>query len=184
MDCSTSGFPILLCLPEVALIHVHWVNDAIQPIHPLSSPSPSAFNLSLHQGLFQWISSSHQMAKVLKLQHQSFQWTFRVPFRIDWSHLLAVQRTLRVFSNTIQKYQVSGTPAMTNLVYWKAEASFCQQQCLQSKLRSPSSHVRLWELHCTMVCLGNELRSFCHLWECTQVLHFKLFCWLWGLLHF
>ena len=59
--------------------HVHRVNDAIQPSHPLSSPSPPALNLSQHQGLFQWVSSSHQMAKVLEvqLQHQSFQWTRR-----------------------------------------------------------------------------------------------------------
>ena len=59
MDCSMPGFPILLCLLEFALIHVHRVNDAIQQSHPLSSPSAPAFNLSLNQGLFQWIVSSH-----------------------------------------------------------------------------------------------------------------------------
>ena len=59
--------------------HVHWVGDAIQPFYPLSSPSPPAFNLSQHQGLFTWVSSSHQLARVLEfqLQHQSFQWTLR-----------------------------------------------------------------------------------------------------------
>ena len=59
--------------------HVHWVSDAIQPSNPLSSPSPPALNLSQHQGLFQWVSISHQVAKVLEvqLQHQSFQWMFR-----------------------------------------------------------------------------------------------------------
>ena len=59
---------------EFTQIHVYWVGDAIQPSHPLSSPSPPAFNLSQHQGLFQWVSSSHQVAKVLEfqLQHQSF----------------------------------------------------------------------------------------------------------------
>ena len=67
----------------------------IQPSHPLSSPSPHAFNLSQHQGLFQWISSSHQVAKVLELQHQSFQWIFRlISFRIDWFGLLTVRGTL------------------------------------------------------------------------------------------
>ena len=73
--------------------HVHWVSDAIQPSHPLSSPSPPAFSLSQNQGLFQWVSSSHQVAKVLEfqLQHQSFQWIFR----IDWFDLLAVQGTLK-----------------------------------------------------------------------------------------
>ena len=62
--------------------HVLWVGDAIQPSHPLLSPSPPAFNLSQHQGLFQWVSSSHQVAKVLEfqLQHQSFQWIFRTDF--------------------------------------------------------------------------------------------------------
>ena len=66
-------------LPESTQTHVHWVGDAIQPSHPLSSPSPPALTLSEHQGLFQWVSSSHQVAKVLEfqLQHQSFQWTPR-----------------------------------------------------------------------------------------------------------
>ena len=79
MDCSTPGFPVHRQLPELAQTHVHWVGDAIQRSHPLSSPSPPAFNLSQHQGLFKWVSSSHQVAKVLEfqLQHQSFQWTFR-----------------------------------------------------------------------------------------------------------
>ena len=64
---------------------MHWVGDAIQPSHPLSSPSPLAFNLSHHQGLFQWVRSLHQVAKVLEfqLQHQSFQWTFRTDFLED-----------------------------------------------------------------------------------------------------
>ena len=60
--------------------HVHQVSDAIQPSHPLSYPSPPALNLSQHQGLFQWVSSSHQVAKGLVLQHQSFQWIFRTDF--------------------------------------------------------------------------------------------------------
>ena len=82
IDGSIRGFPVLHYFPELAQIHVHWVNDAIQPIHPLPSPSPPALNLSQHQGLFQWVSSSHQVARVLEiqLQHQSFQWTFRVDF--------------------------------------------------------------------------------------------------------
>ena len=69
---SVPGFPVLHHLLEFAHTHVHCVSDAIQPSHPLSSHSPPAFNLSQHQGLFQWISSSHQVAKVLELQHQSF----------------------------------------------------------------------------------------------------------------
>ena len=76
VDCSTPGFPVLHQLSELAQTHVHWVSDAIQPSHPLSSPSPAAFCLFQRQGLFQWVGSSHQVAKVLELQlqPQSFQW--------------------------------------------------------------------------------------------------------------
>ena len=82
MDCSTPGFPVHHQLLELALTHVHQVGDAIQPFHPLLSPSPPTFNLPQHQGLFQWVNSSHQVAKVLEfqLQHQSFQWIFRTDF--------------------------------------------------------------------------------------------------------
>ena len=78
MDCSTPGLPVHCQLPEFTQTHVHWVGDAIQPSHPLLSPSP-AFSLSQHQGLFQWVTFLHQVAKVLefKLQHQPFQWIFR-----------------------------------------------------------------------------------------------------------
>ena len=82
VDCSTPGFPVHHQLLELAQSHIHRVGDAIQPSHPLSSPSPPAFILSQYHGLFQWVSSSHQVAKVLEfqLQHQSFQWIFRTDF--------------------------------------------------------------------------------------------------------
>ena len=82
MNRSTPGLPVHHQLPESTQTHVHWVSDAIQPSHPLSSPSPPALNLSQHQGLFKWVSSSHQVAKILEfqLQHQSFQWIFRTDF--------------------------------------------------------------------------------------------------------
>ena len=82
MDCSTPDFPVHHQLPELAQTHVHQVGDAIQPSHPLSSPSPPTFNLSQHQSLFQWVSFSHQVTKVLEFQfqHQSFQWIFRTDF--------------------------------------------------------------------------------------------------------
>ena len=75
MDCSTPGVPVHHQLLDLAQTHVHRVTDAILPSHPLSSPSPPAFNLSQHQGLFKLVSSSHQVAKVLEFQlkHQSFQ---------------------------------------------------------------------------------------------------------------
>ena len=108
MDCSMSGFPVLHYLPELAQTHVHWVGDAIQPTSPLSSPFPPAFNLSPHQVLFKWVSSSHQVAKVLELQlqHQSFQWTPSTPF--GWTGWISLQSKglSRVFSNTtVQKHQ-------------------------------------------------------------------------------
>ena len=70
MDCSTPGFPVHHQLPQLAQTHVYWVGDAIQPSHLLSSPSPPAFSLSQHPGLFQWVSALHQVAKVLELQLQ------------------------------------------------------------------------------------------------------------------
>ena len=78
MNRSTPGLLVHYQLLESTQTHVHWVGDAIQPSHPLSSPSP-ALNLSQHPGLFKWVSSSHQVAKVLEfqLQHHSYQWTPR-----------------------------------------------------------------------------------------------------------
>ena len=98
MDCSTPGPPVHHQLPEFTQTHAHWVSDAIQPSHPLSSPSPPALSLSQYQGLLQWVGSSHQVAKVLafQLQRQSFQRSppgkftlkdFFLPF--FWPHLVA-----------------------------------------------------------------------------------------------
>ena len=98
MDCSTPGFLVLHYLPEFAQIHVHWVGDAIQPSHPLSPLSLPAFNLSQHQGLFQWVGCSHQVAKVLELQLQhspSNEYSGLISFRIDWFDLPAIQGTLK-----------------------------------------------------------------------------------------
>ena len=82
MDWSTRGFPVHHLLLGLAKTQVHLADDAIQPSHPLLSVSPPTFNLSQHQGLFQWVGSSHQVAKVLafQLQHQSFQWIVRTDF--------------------------------------------------------------------------------------------------------
>ena len=98
MDCSIPGFAVLHQLPEFAQTHVHWVRDAIQPSHPLSSPSPPFFNLSQHQGLFQWISSSNQVAKVLEFHlsiSPSNEYSGLISFRIEWFDLLTVQETLK-----------------------------------------------------------------------------------------
>ena len=85
MNCSTPGLPVHHQLTEFTQTHAHRVGDAIHPSHPLSSPSPPAPNPSQHHGLFQWVNSSHEMAKVLEfqLQHQSFQWTPRTYLLYD-----------------------------------------------------------------------------------------------------
>ena len=85
MDYRTPDLPVHHQLPEFTQTHVHLVSNAIQPSLPLLSPSSPAFSLSQHQGLFKWVSSSNQKAKVLEfqLQHQSFQWTARTDFLYD-----------------------------------------------------------------------------------------------------
>ena len=85
IECSTPGLPVHHQLSEVTQTHAHWVGDAIQPSHTLSSPSPPSFYLSQHQGLFKWVSSLLQVVKLLKfwLQHQSFQWTLMTDFLLD-----------------------------------------------------------------------------------------------------
>ena len=96
MDCSMPGFPVHHQLPELAHIHVHRIGDAIQPSHPLLSPSPPAFYLFQHQGHFQWVSSSHQVAKVLEFSFSispSNEYSGLISFRMDWLDLLAVQGT-------------------------------------------------------------------------------------------
>ena len=106
MDYSTRGFPVHHQFTELAQTHVHRIGDTIQPSHPLSSPCPPAFNLSQHQGLFHWVSSSHQVAKVLELQLQlNIHWkdceysmneySELISFRIDLLELLVVQGTLK-----------------------------------------------------------------------------------------
>ena len=98
MNCSIRGFLVLHCLLQFAQTHVHRVSDAIQPSHPQSHPSPPTLNLFQHQGLLKWVSTLHQVPKVLEfqLQHQSFQCVFRVDsFRTDWFDLLAVQGILK-----------------------------------------------------------------------------------------
>ena len=98
MDCSTPDLPVHHQLLEVTQTHVHWVGDAIQPSHPLSSPSPPASSLSQYQGLFHWVASSHQVAKVLELSFSispSNEHPELISFRMDWLDLLAVQETLK-----------------------------------------------------------------------------------------
>ena len=110
MNCSMPGFLAHHQFPEHTQTHDHRLGDAIQPSHPLSSPFPSAFNRFQHQGPFQQVSSSHQVAKVLEfqLQHESFQWIFQDWFPLGWTGWISLwsKGPSRVFSNTtIQKDQ-------------------------------------------------------------------------------
>ena len=113
MDRSTPGLPVYHQLPEFTQTHVHWVGDAIQPSHPLSSPSPPAFSLSQHQDLFKWVSSSHQMAKVLRVSVSASVFPMNIQ---DWFPLGRTgwissqsKRLARVFSKTVvQKCQFFG----------------------------------------------------------------------------
>ena len=99
-DCSTPGSPVLHHFLEFAQTHVHWFCDAIQPSHPLSPPSPPAFNLYQHQGLFQWVDSFHPWPKDWSFSFSispSNEYSVLISFRIDWFDFLAVQGTLRSF---------------------------------------------------------------------------------------
>ena len=103
-DCSTPGLPVHHQLPESTKTHVHWVSDAIQPFHLLSTSSPPAFNLSQHQGLCKWVSSSYQWAKVWSFSFNispSNEHSGLISFRMDWLDLLAVQGT---FKSLLQHY--------------------------------------------------------------------------------
>ena len=105
MNCSKPGLPVHHQLPEFTQTHVHWVGDAIQPSHPLSSPSPPATNPSQHQSLFQWVNSSHEVAKVLEFKFSiipSKEIPGLISFRMDWLDLLAVQGDSQESSPTPQ----------------------------------------------------------------------------------
>ena len=108
MDCSMPGFPVHHPLPELTQIHVHRVSDAIQPSHPLSSPS-SASSLSQHQNIFQWVGSLHQMAKVLKFSFSispSNEYSGLISCRMHWLNLLAVTGTLK---SLLQHYSLKAS---------------------------------------------------------------------------
>ena len=109
MSCSILGFPVHHHLLEFAQTHVHWADDATQASHPLLPPSSPALILSQHQGHFQWVSSLHQVAKVLELQHQCFQWILGLISLTGLISLLS-KGLSRVFSGTtVQKHQFFST---------------------------------------------------------------------------
>ena len=112
MDCSAPDLSVLWYLPEFAQTLVHWVSDAIQPSHPLPPSSPFAFNLSQHQGLFQWVGFSHRGPKYWSFSFSispSNEYSGLISFRIDWFDLLAVKETLKSFfqhhNSTVSVFQ-------------------------------------------------------------------------------
>ena len=109
MGCSTPGLAVHHQLPEFTQTHVHWVGDAIQPSHPLPSPSPPAFNLSQHQGLLKWVSYLHQVAKYWSFSFNispSNEYSGLISLRIDWFDLLADQGTLNLLQHHSSKASV------------------------------------------------------------------------------
>ena len=127
MDCSTPGFPVHHQLPELTETHVHWISDVIQPSHPLSSHSPPAFNLSHYPGLFKWVSSLHQVAKVLEfqLQHQfPFQimtWKIITLYSNSLTEILKTHGRLQNLS-TISKVR-DGHKKGWKIMIWKFEVN-------------------------------------------------------------
>ena len=130
MDCSTPGFPVHHQLPELSQTHVHWVGDVIQPSYPLSSSSP-AFNLSQHQGLFKWVSFSHQVAKYWSFSFSILPMNIQDWFPLGWTGWISSQSKglSRVFSNTtVQKHQSSAlsflySSTLTSIDdYWKSHS--------------------------------------------------------------
>ena len=122
VDCNTPGFPVHHQLLELAQTHIHKVGDAIQPSHPLSSPSPLAFNLSKHQGLFKWVSSSHQVAKVWGFSFSispSNEYSGLISFRMDWLDLLAVQGTLK----SLLQHHSSNASILRHSVFFTVQLS-------------------------------------------------------------
>ena len=153
VDYSIPGFSAFQYVPGFAQTHVHWVSSGIQSSHPLSSPSPPAFNLSQHQGLFQWVSSLHQVVKILELQlqHQSFQWIFRIDFLEDWL----------VWSPCSPRDHQESSPTPHTV---QKHQFFCAQPSLWS-----NCHIHKWLLEKTYLWLYQSLlakRCFCFLICC------------------
>ena len=141
MNCSTPSFPVFHRLLELAqIIHVHWVSDAIQPSHPLSPPSPLALTLSQHLDLFQWVSSLHQVAKVLEFQHPSVS---------DFIFLGSKITADGDCSHEIKRHLLLGRKVMTNLdSIFKSWDIILPTKVSSQGYGFSNSHVWMWELDC------------------------------------
>ena len=176
MNRSTLGLPVHHQLLESTQTHVHWVGDTIQSSHPLLSPSPPALKLSQHQGLFQWVSSSHQVAKVLEfqLQHQSFQWTPRT----------VLQKSKQIFGILVLKTDFlknwhSLSLGLNNLS--PQNMQFCLKRvtrCVTPLILhsiSPSSNIQNQSV------LLADYQNFVYFWLCT-IFPFYSSCCIWSVL--
>ena len=167
MDGSTPGAPVLHCRLEFAQTHVHWVSDSIQPSHPLPPTSPVVFNLSQHQGLFWWVASLHQLAKMLELQPLPFQWIY------FWRKVLLVYILVKCFAMCVVhnlsealceqwggtlslfsgKRSIRLTPGPQKALSLKAQLVLSPSICLKSKVSHPLIPQRgSWQMT-----LGREL---------------------------
>ena len=119
MDYSMPSLPVHHQLPEPTQTHVHWVSDAIQPSHPLSSPSPPAFNLFQHQGLFQWVSFFASGGQSIRVSAPSIspstEYSGLISFRMDWLDLLAAQGTLK---SLLQHHSSKASILRSSAFFW------------------------------------------------------------------
>ena len=123
MDCSMPGCPVLHYLSEFAQIHVHWVDDAIQPSHPLLPTSPPALDLSQHQDLFQWVGSSHQWPKYWSFSFSispSNEYSGLISFRIDEFDLLVVQEAFK----SLHQQHNSKASILRHLAFFMVQLSY------------------------------------------------------------
>ena len=151
MDCSIPALPVPHYLLEFVQVHVHWVGDAIQPSHPLPHPSPFAFNLSQHRGLYRWLSSSHPWPRYYSFSiSPSNEYSGLISFRIDWLDLVSVQRALKSLSNVTSapmKHRLFSTQVFVTVhlshrhAYWKDHTFAFTYRPLSAK----------WHLHFYML---------------------------------
>ena len=159
-----ASFPVLICLPEFAQIHVHWVSDVIQPSHPLSSSSP-AFNVSQHQDLFQWVRCSHQVAMYWSFTFSispSNEYSGLISFRIDWLDLFTVQETLKREYMCIYLHFWFARPwSLVIAIYMYTHTSMIVLSCWSSNFK----------------CILHILHLYCPTW-CNEPIHWKRpWCW-------
>ena len=141
MDCSTPGLPVHHQLPELTQIYVHLVGDVVQPSHPLSFPSPPAFNLFQHQGLFQWVCSSNQVATCIAASASASVLPMNISFRINLFDLFAVQGTLKsLLQHHSSKVLIIGLSAFLTVQLSNCHANLIMRNLWIGPVRSSPTH--------------------------------------------